>query len=78
MEFVVLLHGQRISFNHGLAHKKQMEASSTVEHQNSKVWLRAYLSSIRQNTSCKILINGNGQWRHLAHNARHLTHAAQI
>lgn len=50
-------------------------------YKNDKIFsddsTRAYLSSIIQNTSCEILVNGNRQWRHLAHNARHPTHAAQ-
>lgn len=40
--------------------------------------MRAYLNCIRQNIICKILINGYRKRRHMAHYARHLSHAATI
>lgn len=55
--------------------------ASVHKHIMSSVWvvhMRAYLNWIRQNIICKILINGYRKWRHLAHYARHMSHAATI
>ena len=40
--------------------------------------MTAYLSCISQNTICKIVIYAYRQWWHLAHYARHISHAAKI
>ena len=40
--------------------------------------MSAYLRCIRQNTICKILIDVHIEWWHVAHYARHISHAARI